>query len=275
MPITDRRPRRWADLRTRVLSAAVLAPLALGCIWIGGVAFAGLAGLITIGLSYEWLTLCRFPISVVPALIFSALPVAVVCEAVGAPQAALAALAVATIAAALFVKGFGKANLLALGVPYLGVGAAALVWLRQEPAAGRVNVIVLLLVVWASDIGAYVAGRAVGGRRLAPKISPGKTISGAVGGLIAAVAVGGIAAMLLGAGGVPWQAMLFAGVTGCVAQLGDLFESLLKRQFGAKDSGWLIPGHGGLLDRLDALLAAAPAVALLALMLGRGVIVWQ
>ncbi len=253
----------------------MLAPLALGCIWIGGAAFAGLVGLITIGLSHEWLTLCRCPYSLASVLIFAMLPAAVACDAVGAPQAALVALAAATVAAVLFAKGFGRANLLALGVPYLGAGAIALVWLRQAPISGLSNVIVLLLVVWASDIGAYVAGRAIGGRRLAPSISPGKTVSGAVGGLVAAVAAGGIAAMILGPGGVPWRAMLFAGVTGCVAQLGDLFESLLKRQFGAKDSGRLIPGHGGLLDRLDALLAAAPAVALLALMLGRGVIVWQ
>lgn len=275
MPVAARRPARWADLRTRVLSAAVMAPLALGCIWIGGVAFAALVGLITVGLSHEWLTLCRCPRSFVPVLIFATLPVAVACDAAGAPQVALMALAVATVAAVMFARGFGWGNLLALGIPYLGVGAVALVWLRQAPASGLSNVVVLLLLVWASDIGAYVAGRAIGGRRLAPRISPGKTVSGAVGGLVAAVAVGGIAAMILGPGGVPWRAMLFAGVTGCVAQAGDLFESLLKRQFGAKDSGSLIPGHGGLLDRLDALLAAAPALALLALLLGRGVIVWQ
>ena len=275
MPVAGRRPRRWGDLRLRVLSAAILGPLALICIWIGGTAFAALVGLVTIGLSHEWLALCRCPYSLVSVLIFAVLPAAVAFDAVGAPQVALVALVVATVAAVLFARGFGRTNLLALGVPYLGTGAVALVWLRQAPASGLSNVIVLLLLVWASDIGAYVAGRAIGGRRLAPSISPGKTVSGAVGGLVAAVAVGGVAAMVLGPGGLPWRAMLFAGATGCVAQSGDLFESLLKRQFGAKDSGRLIPGHGGLLDRLDALLAAAPAVALLALVLGRGVIVWQ
>jgi phosphatidate cytidylyltransferase len=136
-------------------------------------------------------------------------------------------------------------------------------------------VIVLLLVVWASDIGAYVAGRAIGGPRLAPSVSPGKTWSGAVGGLVAAATVGFAASVILGDGRISWRPATFAVLVGFVSQAGDLFESHLKRHFGVKDSGSMIPGHGGLLDRVDAMLTAAPATALLALILRPGVGLWQ
>ncbi len=129
----------------------------------------------------------------------------------------------------------------------------------------------MLLVVWASDIGAYVAGRAFGGRRLAPAISPGKTWSGAAGGLLAAA----LAGLALGAsGGRLGGAVLVAVVLGIASQAGDLLESAIKRGFGVKDSGSLIPGHGGLFDRLDGLLAAAPVAAVLAMLAGRGVVFW-
>ncbi|HET9020103.1 MAG TPA: phosphatidate cytidylyltransferase, partial [Acetobacteraceae bacterium] len=116
-------------------------------------------------------------------------------------------------------------------------------------------------------IGAYLSGRLVGGARLAPRISPGKTWSGAIGGLLAAALVGAAAGGGRGA--------LVAAVLSVVAQAGDLAESAAKRRAGVKDSGRLIPGHGGVLDRLDALLAAAPAAALLALALGPGVALWE
>jgi phosphatidate cytidylyltransferase len=261
---------RWSDLRLRILSAAVLAPLALGCIWIGGVAFAALVALITIGLSYEWLALCGKWSSLAAALLFAALPLAVALTEWGNAVSALGLLAIATASATVLDRGR-----LAFGIPYLGLAAVALVWLRRQPAGGGANVIVLLLVIWASDICAYMAGRAIGGRRLAPAISPGKTWSGAIGGVIAAAAVGFAASAILGAGPRSARPVVFAVLIGIIAQVGDLIESHLKRQFGVKDSGSMIPGHGGLLDRLDAVLTAAPATALLALMLGPGVVLWE
>jgi phosphatidate cytidylyltransferase len=135
-------------------------------------------------------------------------------------------------------------------------------------------VLFLLIVVWSNDIGAYVVGRLIGGPRLAPRISPGKTLSGAVGGLLAAAAAGMFAAHVLADGSL-WRAIAVAAVLGAVAQSGDLLESCVKRRLEVKDSGDLIPGHGGLFDRLDALLAAAPVAAILALILGRGVVLWQ
>ncbi len=162
---------------------------------------------------------------------------------------------------------------LLLGVCYILPAVAALIWLRGAAGTGRANVMFVVLVVWASDIGAYLAGRWLGGPKLAPSVSPGKTWSGAVGGLVFACFVGGGAALL-------WQAalppgLLVACALGLVSQAGDLLESAVKRHFGVKDSGRLIPGHGGLLDRLDGVLAAAPTAALLALAMGQGRVLWQ
>jgi phosphatidate cytidylyltransferase len=262
---------RWADLKLRILSASILAPLALACIWIGGAAFAGLIALIAIGLAYEWLGLCGQRASPPAVFLYAVLPLAVVLTARGDMIAVLVLLAVATAIG----RGISPIRPVGFGIPYLGAGAVALVWLRQPSGSGGVNVIVLLLVVWASDIGAYIAGRAIGGPRLAPAISPGKTWSGAIGGLVAAAAVGAAASAILRNGQVSWRPMLFAVLIGIISQAGDLFESQLKRHFGVKDSGTMIPGHGGLLDRLDALLTAVPAAALLALILGRGVVLWK
>lgn len=269
------RSTRWSDLWTRVLSAAVMLPLALACVWVGGVAFAAMVALASIGMAFEWLHLCKAPVGPRSVLMFASLPLAVLLTAAGAPGTALGVLVLVTIAATIRLRAIGSARLLPFGTLYIGPAAVALVWLRDAPVHGFTNVLVLLLIVWATDVGAYVVGRAVGGPLLAPRISPGKTWSGAVGGLLAGIAVGFAAAFIFGLWAAAWQAALFAGLIGCVGQAGDLFESSLKRYFKVKDSGHLIPGHGGLLDRLDAILAAAPAGALLALLLGRGVMPWQ
>lgn len=270
----QKRAGKWADLGPRIASAAVLIPLALLAIWQGGTVFALAAALISAGLAFEWLGLCHARQDVWSVLLFAALPAAVLLTGWGSAPAALLLLILATLAGAVRTGGITLLRPVAFGIPYLGLGAVALVWLRQAPGTGLANVCVLLLVVWASDIGAYLTGRTLGGPLLAPSISPGKTWSGAAGGLVAAAAVGLCASFVLG-GGASGSAIAAAVLTGLVSQCGDLFESRLKRHFGVKDSGGLIPGHGGLLDRLDALLAAAPLGALLALILGRGVNLWE
>ena len=160
-----------------------------------------------------------------------------------------------------------------LGELYLLPACVALIWLREMPGVGLGNVLFVLLIVWSSDIGAYMVGRLIGGPKLAPSISPGKTRSGAVGGLVGAMLVGLIAACLSSAGD-PVRAALVAGGLGIASQSGDLLESWLKRRAGVKDSGRILPGHGGLLDRLDGLLTAAPLAALVALAAGEGVALW-
>lgn len=254
-----------------MLSAALLAPAALACIWLGADAWTALMAAAAGGLAYEWVALCgarpgRWPGLVVPCAVLLAGLVAVLDR----ERWALAVLAAGALAA-----GWSSGRrAMAVGVLYVGVAGVALIWLRGDNAAGRANVLFLVFVVWASDVGAYVAGRWLGGRKLAPAISPGKTWSGAVGGLLAAMLVGEIAGRLLAVGPVG-RAAVVAGLLGVAAQAGDLLESAAKRHFGVKDSGRLIPGHGGLLDRLDGLLTAAPAAAALALLLGRGVALWQ
>lgn len=164
---------------------------------------------------------------------------------------------------------------LTFGLPYLGLAAIALPWLRADPAVGLRNTLFVLSVVWASDIGAYLVGRLVGGPKLAPAISPGKTWSGAAGGLISAVLACILVATSVSPEIAAYHAIGPAILLGVISQAGDLLESALKRHFGVKDSGRIIPGHGGLLDRLDALLAVAPVAALLALTVGRGVVLWR
>lgn len=232
----DRESRRWGDLPKRLFSAVLLIPIALACVWIGGAPFALLTGAAAIGLLAEWVALWRRR----PG-------------ALGLPPAAA----------------------LAAGIAYILAGALSFAWLRTDPVMGRNSVLFLLAVVWISDSIAYAGGRAIGGPRLAPRISPGKTWSGATAGLLAAGLAGFLLDYVLGRATAPARATLGAACIGLVAQAGDLLESWVKRRVGAKDSGVLIPGHGGLIDRLDALLAAALLAALLALAAGRGVAFWE
>ena len=163
-------------------------------------------------MAFEWLSYCEKRVRPGAAVAFAALPAAVVLTAFQFTGAALLLLAAATAALAVRSRGIAVDKPMAFGIPYLGIGTVALVWLREIPATGRGDVIVLLLLVWASDIGAYLLGRAIGGPKLAPAISPGKTWSGAVGGLGAAVAVGFIAAATLSHGMSPLRAVCFAAL---------------------------------------------------------------
>lgn len=273
---------RWPDLRKRTLSAALLIPAALLCIWLGAEAWAALIAVAVALLAWEWVRLCGFSVAQLPGL---AVPVLVLAAGALALEAAW------TWALGLLVLGFiglwaagrppgevhpGPGFWLAFGVPYIGLAGLALIHLRGDAAVGRANVLFLFLVVWASDIGAYLAGRRFGGPKLAPAISPNKTWSGALGGLASAMLAGLLAAKVMEPGDFPLgRVLLVAALLGLLAQAGDLFESWVKRRFHVKDSSALIPGHGGLLDRLDAVLSTAPAAALFSLLLGTGVALWR
>ena len=266
-----RPPVRWADLRQRVLSAAVLAPVALVCLWLGGWAWSVLVGLGAGGIAVEWARLCGgSPWGARGLGVAGAILLAWAVAALGNAGAGLLVL----LAGSTLLAVLARRPLLAIGALYAGLSAVALPWLRAEDASGRANLLFLVMVVWASDVGAYIVGRLVGGAKLWPAVSPGKTWSGAGGGLLCAMLAGLLAGSML-APGPAWRMLGLAGGLGILAQLGDLLESGVKRRFGVKDSSRLIPGHGGLLDRLDGLLAAAPAAALLALVLGRGAFLWR
>lgn len=267
---------RWSDLRPRVLSAAILAPTVLLCIWVGGVSFKIMLIAGALGLASEWVGMCRVSAMRMPGIVaVVAIVAGTAAAAFGQIAVGLALFAIGAAGTVLLANGTPHRWALALGVPYVGLGAVALLWLRADSMVGLVDLLFLLLLVWASDIGAYMTGRLLGGPKLAPQVSPGKTWSGALGGLAAAIAAGLLVATLSHAAEHPVRVAAIAAALGIVAQAGDLLESLLKRHFGVKDSGRLIPGHGGLLDRVDALLTAAPVTALLALAAGRGVVLWQ
>ncbi len=210
------------DLWLRVASALVLAPLAVAAAYLGGAWFIGFWLLAAAGILWEWLGL---------------------------------------IAAARALTGAARAGWIALGAVYAGAMLAAPLVIRADAALGFVAMIFLFAVVWATDVAAYFAGRLVGGPKLWPAISPSKTWSGAVGGAIAGTAAGVAVAAV--AGLAPLAPVVAASfVLSAVAQAGDLVESALKRRFGVKDASHAIPGHGGLMDRLDGFLAAAMAAAL-------------
>jgi phosphatidate cytidylyltransferase len=278
---------RWRDLRKRILSAALLAPAALLCVWLGAEAWTALMAAAASLLAWEWVRLCgfstrRLPGSAVPMTVLAAGALAV--EAQWLPAIALlcaGALAIGAMSDPARFRGGLSGTWLGFGVLYIGLAAVALIHLRGDASAGLVNVLFLFLTVWASDIGAYAAGGILGGPKLAPSVSPNKTWAGAAGGLLSAVAVGGAAAYVMAsaAGTLPpptaGRIVLVAGAIGLLSQAGDFFESWIKRRFDVKDSSSLIPGHGGLLDRLDGVLAAAPAAALLGLLLGPGEALWR
>ena len=154
-----------------------------------------------------------------------------------------------------------------LAILYALAALVALLWLRHQPALGRETVIWIVLCIWATDIGAYVVGRAAGGAKLAPRISPGKTWSGLIGGMAWAAVASAAVSYAFGLGHTISRAVIGAGLA-VVGQIGDLVESAAKRHAGVKDSGTLIPGHGGLLDRIDGFIAVLVVVALIRLIVG-------
>jgi phosphatidate cytidylyltransferase len=156
-----------------------------------------------------------------------------------------------------------------LGLIYVIGALIALLWLRHQPALGRETVLWLVICVWATDIAGYFTGSVIGGAKLAPRISPGKTWSGFIGAMMAAAVVSAGFGALIGEGR-PLMLAVVGAVLAIVSQIGDLLESHAKRRASVKDSGRLIPGHGGLLDRLDGFIAVLVAVALARLMIDRG-----
>lgn len=252
---------RWSDFGVRLASAAILGPIALFALWYGGIAWAMLLGVAMAGLGLEWARLAGLPgssrIAVLPllawlvALFLGILP----------GLAALAGLGVFAL------WRYGK--FAAAGVPYIGIGGLSLLWLRLSAPNGLHETLFLVAAIWATDIGAYLFGRLVGGKKLAPIISPGKTWSGSAGGLLAAAVAG---CLVSGLGLLAIGAAMTLSLAG---QGGDLLESAIKRKLGVKDSGRTIPGHGGLFDRLDGFLTAAPVAAMLAFLAHGGAKIWH
>ncbi|WP_242442909.1 phosphatidate cytidylyltransferase [Magnetospirillum sp. 15-1] len=274
MTAVSERPGNGSVLKTRALSALVMAPPALLAAWAGGYAFATLIALAAGLMCWEWHRMLNggFTLSgrVASVGCAAASLLAVARPDIGLAMVTLAALASAGLAGS-DRSGRGWA---AFGAVYAGLPSVTLVWLRGDVAAGNAVIWWLLLVVWSTDIGAYAFGRLIGGPKLLPAVSPKKTWAGLVGGMISA----GLAALLvaLAVGAAAGTVVFAAGaMVAVVAQVGDLFESWIKRRCNVKDSSNIIPGHGGVLDRVDGLLTAALAVAALSLATGRTVLDWQ
>ena len=265
------------NLVTRVVVALVLAPLALLIAWAGGPLWIALVALATIGLYVEWLMIVGGAGDTwTVAAGVGALAVSGLALAFGRADYALVVLAVGV--AAVIVTARHQRLWSVVGFCYAVAAELASVLVRVDGAYGFIALIFVLLVVWATDSGGYFAGRGIGGPKLWPRVSPKKTWAGAVGGLAGSLAVAaGFAAFGFGKMA---PLLLLGAFLSIVSQLGDLFESAVKRRFGVKDSSQIIPGHGGLLDRLDGFVAAIVLAALVGFLrgdadgIGHALMVW-
>ncbi|MCA0030831.1 phosphatidate cytidylyltransferase [Mesorhizobium sp. B263B2A] len=250
-----------SNLQLRVISAVVLAIVALGLTWLGGLPFRLLCAAMSAMIFYEWTRMSRpVPASGLGFLPEALATVFIVALIAGLPAFWLLPLVVALVAVAAIAARVSKSGQWdASGLAYACVSGLSLALLRDGDHSGLVAILFLFAVVWATDIFAYFVGRAVGGPKLAPSISPGKTRSGALGGAVGGVVAGLILAAIAGAGDLALLGLVALALS-IVAQAGDLFESWVKRRHDCKDSGVLIPGHGGVMDRVDGLVAAALAL---------------
>jgi phosphatidate cytidylyltransferase len=265
------------NLLTRVAAALVLAPIAIAVAYAGSWWWIVPVTLLAIGLFVEWLTVvgsAREKRVIAAGVV--ALAVAGLCLGFARVELALVALGLGAAATALLSsrqRGWTSGGFL-----YAGAAQMASVVVRLDSATGFVALVFVMLIVWVTDIGGYFAGRGIGGAKLWPRVSPNKTWAGAIGGFGASLVIAlGFAALDLGQA---WPLLMLAAVLSVVAQLGDLFESAVKRRFGVKDSSHIIPGHGGLMDRLDGFVAAIVLASIFGLLrggvdgVGRGLMVW-
>ena len=268
-----------SNLFLRVVTSLVMAPLAIALAYWGGVAFHCFWSLAALVVLWEWDTLVcehdRNPVMTIGAvtLIGSSLLLAFGWVGTAVALIGLGLFGVATLASSV------RRSWCIAGLIYAAALMIAPVVLRHDAALGFAAILFLFTVVWCTDIAAYFSGRAAGGPKLLPRVSPNKTWSGAIGGTVAGVIGGVLLAKQFGVINLAAVGVV-ALILSVAAQMGDLLESWIKRQFGAKDASGLIPGHGGLMDRLDGFLTAAVAAALIGLVRGgfdapaRGLMVW-
>lgn len=250
--VSEAAPR--SNLGTRVIGGVAMIVVAIACLWFGGVAFWALTTIAAMLMLWEWAGLMQVRRAHIALAVF-AVPFLYACPLWGVVDRT----AVALLVSGAMLVGISGSGRLGAGLLYAGFPALALLFLRDQPHGIGLTLWTLALV-WATDIGAFFAGRAIGGPKLAPAISPNKTWAGLIGGVVAAGAIG---ALLVFAFGLPLKLAPLGGVLAVLAQAGDLYESWLKRKAGVKDSGHLLPGHGGVLDRLDGLVPVAVLVGTL------------
>lgn len=256
-----------ADFRPRLISALVLAPVVLALCLCGGWPFTALVLVTALLILWEWLTVIgakpKRALLVVGSL---ALMGAVLILAIRPLSAASALVILGMVAMALIARGGRRLRLWSpFGVLYAAGLALPALMLRAEPEVGLLSLVWLFAVVWSTDIAAYFCGRLIGGPKLWPRVSPNKTWSGAIGGAVFGM-IAGMLTVYLGGLSSALLAAPAAFAASVVSQAGDLFESSMKRRFGVKDSSALIPGHGGLMDRLDGFITAGAFALMIGLL---------
>jgi len=276
-PATPDSAKGSSNLYMRVVAALVLAPLTIAIAWLGGWIWACVVIAAAALLYFEWLMIVGVSnnrLAVAAGL--AALALSGICLMVRRTDLAFAVVGVGVVLAVAIAQ--GKRGWAASGLVYAAAALIATILVRRDADFGFIGLMFVLLVVWVTDIGGYFAGRGIGGPKLWPRVSPKKTWAGAIGGLVLGLAIA-VGFALLGFGKMGPLLMLGA-VLSIVSQLGDLFESAVKRRFDVKDSSHIIPGHGGLLDRLDGFVAAIVVAALIGFTrggldgIGRGFMVW-
>ena len=266
-----------SDLRLRVVSSLVMIPAAAATVFAGGPAFQLGVALVCGLMAWEWGSLVAAQPGRVVArsLVFAGSALSLGWMLLRGPYEGVAAAVVGALAIIVLgrVTKLPSAPWLAVAIISIAMPAIAILWLRDGAPLGLETLIWALATVVLTDIGAYAAGRAIGGPKLMPSVSPSKTWAGLGGGVAAAVAGALVAASLVD-GANPWILAPIGALLAVVAQIGDLMESAVKRIFRVKDSSRLIPGHGGVLDRVDGQIAVLPLVALLVHLTGRSVLQW-
>jgi phosphatidate cytidylyltransferase len=273
-----------SELLKRILFAIIAAPAAIFIVYLGGPSLVALIGLISGLAAWEFYRLTRStgaePFEASGILLAALLPIALYARELGLtrlPVTAASVIAISLLAGAIWSRSVGRKPVLTVALTVFGViyagQLAYLYGLRYHPytvgaVAGAALVTLPLLVTWATDVGAFVVGRTIGKSLLVPAISPKKTWAGAVGGLVTATVVAVLYVIYVlrpfaNLTMAPSAMVAFGAITSIAAQVGDIAESLLKREAGVKDSSSLIPGHGGVLDRFDSLLFALPVSYLL------------
>lgn len=247
------RPRpSWADLGPRFASAIVLILLTLAGLYVGGYFFAALVGVVFAGCYREWERMVTLkPITPIGGVLIGLVGISALAYPLWGPLATLAVILVAAIVGG--VTGREAGGWRAAGIVFFGLVIIAAIAMRGTTFLGALTGLFLGVVIWATDTGAFFTGRQIGGEKLAPDISPSKTWSGAVGGFAFGTLAGLVIWLIIVPQSPWWIGLALAAVLSIVGQVGDLSESAIKRRFRVKDSGDIIPGHGGLMDRLDSL----------------------
>ena len=263
---------KWGDLGTRTASALVLIPAVIACAWFGGIWFKGFVLLLSGLMAHEWASMVhpKNPVQYIlhmgAAACGTVLP-----DLMGFEYALMVILGLALVSGLMVsVARYAASKWSYFGIFYVGFPALAFVLLRGDPDYGFAAILWIFLIVWSADTLAYFAGRIIGGPKLAPSISPKKTWAGLGGAVAGSALVSIIFAYVTQLNGI-WALAILAACLALVEQAGDLFESSLKRFHGVKDAGGLIPGHGGIIDRVDGLIAVAVAAALIGIFRDQGV----